>query len=325
MICRYCGKEIRDDSGFCIECGHIIEGSKKKKCMGKKRDRSFPQQVLRTGSGQKHSDSGWVKKLLVIEVVAVILGFFLIAGALEGPGSYNRKLNTVTLDFKNLFSVRNKRGFVQQFPRTVQGSSFEETIILFAKQRVESLEKVSQIGLDEYEITMDLPAGPCTGKYIIIHNNNDITVDVKADFSFYDTQGRLSDGTTFDEYGIAAHGIGIVLGQTDGQEISHIDRKISVSPSNFIPVSDCVSYTVKDQGEEGIRVTVKNHSSIDIEDFRIRVLWFQDSQLETVAYRWLELEDHTFYAGDKQSLDFNRKWGNEKYMIILQGKAHRLN
>ena len=323
MICPYCGKEISDGLVFCTECGHKIDESNEGIHQGKKAAGFFPHNVLQKKTEAKQKYSGWVKKLLVIEIVVIILGFFLIAGALEGPGSYNRKLNTVTLDFRNLFSGRSREGFEQQFHGTVQGPLFEEKILPFARPRVESLEKISGIWFDEYEITMDLPAGPCIGKYIIVHNDNDIPIDAKAVFSFYDTQGRLADDVTFDEYGIAAHGTGIVFGQTDEQEISHIDRRISVSQSDYIPASDCVFYTVEDRGKEGIRVTVKNHTDIDIEDFRVRVLWFRDSRLETVAYRWLELEDHTFYAGKKKSLDFNRKWGDEKYMIILQGKARR--
>lgn len=323
MICRYCGEEIPEESVYCTQCGHKIDEADRRRRVGNNGVRVFLYNVFHKEAVSGRRYSGWTKKLPVIAVVVIILGFFLIAGALEGPGSYNRKLNTVTLDFRNLFSDRNREGFEQQFHGTVQGPLFEEKILPFARPRVESLEKISGIWFDEYEITMDLPAGPCIGKYIIVHNDNDIPIDAKAVFSFYDTQGRLADDFTFDEYGIAAHGTGIVFGQTDEQEISHIDRRISVSQSDYIPASDCVFYTVEDRGKDGIRITVKNHTDIDIEDFRVRVLWFRDSQLETVAYRWLELEDHTFYAGKKKSLDFNRKWGDEKYMIILQGKARR--
>lgn len=274
MICRYCGKEIPDGSVCCTECGHIIDEANEGKHQRKKASGVFQHNAFQKKPGTKHRYSGWVKRLLVAEIVAVILGFFLIAGALEGPGSYNRKLNTVTLDFREMFSGRGREGYEQQFHRTVQGPLFEEKIRSFARPRVESLEKISGFWFDEYEITMDLPAGPCTGKYIIVHNDNDIPIDAKAVFSFYDTQGRLSDDITFDEYGIAAHGTGIVFGQTDEQDISQIDRRISVSQSDYIPASDCVFYTVEDRGKEGIRVTVKNHTDIDIEDFRVRVLWF---------------------------------------------------
>ena len=108
MICRYCGKEIPDGSVFCTECGHIIDESNEGKNQSKKASGVFQHIAFQKKPGKKQRYSGWVKRLLIAEIVAVILGFFLIAGALEAPGSYNRELNTVTLDFRNLFSDRNR-------------------------------------------------------------------------------------------------------------------------------------------------------------------------------------------------------------------------
>lgn len=330
MICRYCGKEIPDESVYCPECGLPADGLNGEENIANKQTGSLLNKVPHASSSLKHQPPVWMKALLGIEVIAVILGFFLISAALETPGSRNRELNTVKPDFSNILPGSDSKEYGQQFHSAVQGLSCGEEMFQILNSRaasphVEYIKSISQVRFDEFETTMDLSGGPCLGKYIIIYNDNDVPIDAKAEFSFYDTQGKLADSSTFDEYGIAAHGTGIVVGQTAEQDVSHIDRRISVSPSDYVPVSDCVSYTVKDNGKKGINVTVNNHSDLDIKDFRIRVLWFQNSRLETVAYRWLELGDHTFYSGRKKSLDFKRKWGDEKYMIILQGKAMPVN
>ena len=112
-------------------------------------------------------------------------------------------------------------------------------------------------------------------------------------------------------------GTGIVFGQSFNTNIRKISYDFSIETSEYISVTDCVSVLVKDLGEKGIDVTVQNISSIDIEDFRIRVLWFNNGELEPVAYRWLEDADHRFYAGEKKTVDFKRKWGHEEYLVIL--------
>lgn len=89
----------------------------------------------------------------------------------------------------------------------------------------------------------------------------------------------------------------------------------------YRPLDQCVSMEVEDNGEKGILVTVKNTSEADIDEFRIRVLWFKDGKLDTVAYRWLEKDDHVFRAGEKKTLDFRRQWGDETYMFFFTGKS----
>lgn len=311
MVCKRCGKEMPDRAIYCSVCGCRLEWRNLSEQHGNK---VFDADV------NKEKKRHWIRRFVVgMMLSVVILLAFIIAGFNEKPGSVNTILNTVTIGGHSA-NRHNKNSYM---PQSILSASIDEgvsKIHTLTESQIEMLTLLSKIELDEYEMTMELPKGPCIGKYVVIHNENDVAIDVSAAFDFFDSSDNKKDNTEYIEYGIAAHGIGIVLGQSEDTDIRRISYQISPSVSGYEPVSENVRMHVDDREEKGILVTVQNDSGHDIEDFRIRVLWFLDDQLETTAYRWLEKDDHHFYAGREKTVDFKRKLGKESSLVILQGK-----